>query len=257
MQNEFDVAFNANLLTNIPYVFFMRRFPNDLPDAEFKTYDMVRQDGQVNLGKRYKTKIVTFEVYIVAPNREQYEIALDTLKRRTRGVSKALVISQSGQNRQYISTLKAITHSHIEQGKATLIVAFECSYPFGMDTTSTPITIAGITVSPFIDTTPFAGSAPANPTITVNLNTFTGGGTRDVTIYNSRTGQGITVSREYSEGDQIKIFTRDKYVTLNGAVLDYDGVFPSFEPELDFVSYADTFTARDVDVDVSYLREFL
>ncbi len=258
MESEFDVTFAGNILNHIPYVYFTRRFPNDIPEMDFNVHDMVRQDGQINLGKRYKAKQIPFMVFIVAPNREQYELALDTLKKRTRGLNQSLVIGQGGANRQYTATLKTLTHTHIEQGKASLVCVFEASYPFGIDTVPTVFEVNGITESPFTDDTPLDGSAPAKPTITLLVNSFTGGGTRDMSIFNLRTGQGITMSRSGWEiGDSVQFFLKQKYVAINGAFHDYQGVFTEFEPDSDFISYSDTFTDRDVDMTVSYLREFL
>jgi len=258
MENDFSAVFDGNDLSTIPNFVLSRRYPNELPTITLLAYDMARQDGQAVTGKRFGAKGLILEGYIVATDRATYEITLDTLKTLTTAINASLVLAQSGQTRQYICSLNNIVHSHIEAGKAAVSLVFTAGYPFGIETTQSNYSETAVTTTGHILATMFGGSAPSKPLIRITLNSFTGSGERTMTFFNSLNGQSLTITKtDWAPGDIVMLDCKRKIARVNDVAVDYNGVFPVFRPNVDSPAYSDSFTARNVDINAQYYREFL
>jgi hypothetical protein len=147
--------------------------------------------------------------------------------------------------------------THVEGGLALAQLVFTAGYPYGIETNSTSFAETAITTSPHAMLTEFDGSAPARPFVTITLNTFSGTSNRTISLYNPTTGKVCTVTRsDWANGDVIIFDMKLKTVRRNGILQDFNGVFPEFEAG-DVIAYSDTFSARNVNISVSYFREFV
>lgn len=254
--SDFKVRFDNYDLNRIPYVEFVRRFPNEEVPSEIVSHNLVRQHGELVLRRRYIPKNVAVEGFIRAPSRTAYENSLDELKRRTAAIERPLVLVQSGDERTYIATKQNLIHEHFESGKAMVNIDFRCSDPFGKDDVRT-VHEENITVASKVLDIEFGGTARSEPSFKFTINSVSDGGNGTMKIGNSHTGQTISVNRDFSAGDEIDVNSWKKRVMVNGVESDYQGMFPEFQPEQQTAAYSDDFSSRDVDAKVVYVKEYL
>lgn len=257
MENDFTVLFNNFDLNSIPYVYFVRRYPNTEANISLTTFARTRRDGQVVTSARREPKNIALEGYIIAPSRVSYEEAMDTLKYRTSGIERPLIISQAGIARRYIATKQPnIIEEHIEAGKTRINISFLCSEPYGKDTFLTTDTFTA-TATPNGLAHTFLGTAEARPTFTITLDSLTGGTTKHVGIGNGSSGQQVQVTRTWTAGDVAIFNCETQMAYVNGAIVDYSGVFPVFEPQKENAYYYDSLTTRSATVELAYEKNYL
>ena len=253
---DFQVVFDNFDLNTIPYVEFVRRFPNSEAERDLVKHEILRRDGSVLTSARHKDKTIALEGFINAPNRIEYETALDTLKYRTSAIERPLLIEQAGSPRVYIATKENIIEEHIEGGRARVNINFLCTSPFGRKGAQTEATETLTTNSTGLAHI-FEGSALARPVFTITINSVTGGTAKYVGIANSSTGQQIQVTRNWQANDVVQFDTDSHKVYVNAAVSAYDGVFPSFTPDAAHAVYVDNLTTRNVTVKLVYTAQYL
>lgn len=254
--SDFTVLFDNFDLNSIPYVEFVRRFPNNEADKTLITHELIRRPGSVLTSVKKGSKSIPLEGFITAPSREAYEQAMDILKFRTEGIEKALIIGQAGSNRKYTATKENLIEEHISAGNTRINLAFRCSDPFGKSDILTVATQT-VTSAPAGLTHIFEGTAEVRPIFTVTINSLTGGTNKFVGIGNSSTGQQVQVQRTWTAGDIVQFNCDTKKVYVNGAISDYNGVFPVFYPAVASAYYTDNLTSRNSTVEVNYAKQYL
>jgi hypothetical protein len=101
------------------------------------------------------------------------------------------------------------------------------------------------------------GSYKTDPTITLTINTITGGTDKTITLANAESLRSVAVRRNWIAGDVLEIDTLKGTVLVNGGAQDFTGQLLSFEPGVAGLTYLDDFTARDVTITASYTRRWL
>lgn len=256
--NEFSLTLAGFDLTTIPYVEFSRRFPHELASREVKTARTARGHGQKLLSAFYASKVIQVEGYVEAPDRATMELARDQLLLKLQPIESNLDIIQGTQLRTYTVTMQNFIWSHIEGGFATFNVEFLASDPFGRDTQATFLTFeAPKTVATFDYPITIGGSFGAELEIAVALASGTGLTNKVMRISNPLTGEEISITRTFAANDSVAISVPNKTVTVNGSVVDYNGVFPVWQPGDQILRYTDTFTTRSVSLSGSYYKRYL
>ena len=256
MQNDFTVFFDNYDLNTIPNVYFVKRNPNEEAPIQTTTHDMVRRDGRLLTSIKHDSKIIDFDGYIIAPSRTAFEQALDTLKLKTSGIEKTLIVSQAGYSRKYTATKQNIVLEHIEAGKARISLAFQANYPFGRASDLTTVNYTA-TSSPYGLSHTFLGTAVARPTITITVDSMTGGTTKYIGVGNSSTGQQVQVTRTWTNGDIVQFNLDYQAVYVNSAISDYSGVFPEYYPDTSTAYVYDNLTTRSLSVEMTYAAQYL
>lgn len=257
--NEFALIFSGFDLTSIPNVEFSRRFPHELAKREVKTGRLARGHGQKLLSSFYSNKVLVVEGYVEAPDRSVMELARDTLLFRLQPIESNLDLVQSGFLRTYTVTMQNFIWSHLEGGIATFSIEFLASDPFGRDTQQTSLAFTNPqTTSPFDFPLVIGGSFAAELIISVALASGSGlSPNKTVSISNPATGEQISVTRTWAANDSLTVHVPNKQVTVNNSVIDYNGVFPIFQPGSQILRYSDTFTTRSVSLSGSYYKRYL
>ena len=94
--------------------------------------------------------------------------------------------------------------------------------------------------------------------ITLTLTSVTGGTpSKSVIISNDSTLRGITVTRDWANGDVLEIDCLNKTLYVNDTVVAYSGQFPKWTPGGSGISYLDDFTTRSATLSAVYTRRFL
>lgn len=256
MDPDFSIYFDNFDISTVPYYLPTRRYPNVAPDREAQLYPLVRTDGNIITGTRWSQKVIAVEGFIVAPNRVAYEQSLDILKSKLTRSNRPLVMLQAGAERVYMATLDLLQEEHIEQGKGRITLSFKCADPFGYDVS--PITFTNtLENATHAFEHNFQGVVSVIPLITITLTDITDGTNKFVKVGNELTGQSITVTRNWTDGDVLVVDGRSKSVTVNSNPQEYSGIFPEYEIGSKEISYEDDFTDRDGTLKVEYVRRYL
>ncbi len=140
----------------------------------------------------------------------------------------------------------------------TFSILFRASDPIGRDNTATALVLTNPkTTNPADESITFGGSYLAEPYLSVVLNSGTGLTAKTMTITNTATGASISVTRTWVATDELIIDVANKQVYVNSVLVDYNGIFPTWEPGVGLLRYSDNFTTRSVTITGSYTKRYL
>lgn len=252
-----QVFFGGNDLSAIVGASLIDHDFNRLPSREIRTYKLARANKSVTTSAEYASKEVTVGFHLRGCDRGEAEAVLNDLKSYLRPVSKPLIVSQGGLDVIYNgSTLNEVNMSWFSN-KIILSLVFNVADPIGYeDATSTLLseTVTNSTASISVDVD---GSFDIEPRIILDYAGITGGSAQQISVKNEETGQGITLTGDFTTGDTIEIDSAEQTVIMNGANLDFSGNFPVWPPNNGAFGYVDTFTTRTVDIIVTYEKRIL
>lgn len=211
----------------------------------------------------YPSKTIPVTGRLVADNFADLDALIDTFKSYLVGIEQNLDIGYNGTTRRYIAT--ATSGAQIVRpnnlANATFTVNFDCTYPFGRDTsTTTAWSATSQTSSSYTENHTFLGTAPAQvPVATITVNTVTDATGGYIIFGNNGAGQQITVTRTWSNGDVLVIDPTNPTtpVTVNGTAVDFSGAFPIFGFGPQTLTYLDNLSARNFDISVVYYPYYL
>lgn len=258
MLSDTSVFFAGNDLEAIVGAALVDHNFNDLPKREINIYKLARANKSVVTSAEYSSKEVTVRFHLKGCDRGDTEAVLQTLKSYLRPINQALIVSQGGLDVTYNSaTMNEINYEWFSN-KILLTIVFIVADPIGFeDVDSTFVSTTNITVAAQSITINNAGSFDAEPVVNLIVNTVTGGTSQSLSIKNETTGQGLTITRTWANGDTVEIDSDNKTVTINGTNTDFSGLFPTFPPGNGSLGYTDTFTTRSVDISATYKKHIL
>lgn len=181
----------------------------------------------------------------------------DTLRGYLVGTDGQLDIEQAGATRRYVATPNYV---EIDRPGGLLFglfsVDFECSIPFGRDTSSTSLATATAYTSATKTTAVTIGGTAEyqHLVLEVTINSGTGLSGETITLGNGLNGQEISVTRTWSALDVLLVDSYNNVVTVNGDEVAFTGALPIFNTGSGSVTYADTFTTRNIDIDISQYK---
>ena len=243
---EYSVQFNGNELSTVPGVWLYNYNATDLPQRDIKIHKLARRSLSIITSSEYTSKNIPVLMRVCSGGRQETEATLTAIKGLLQPQNGELVVRQSGEDYRYTATMNEFNIEWVGTS-AYVVIVFIASTPiaesvdadllFSFNVT-TPSDSAGFTVN---------GSYLAEPIITLVVNSVTGG-TGSMSIFNASTNQGITLTETFTNGAQIEINSTEYTVTLNGANIDFQGLFPTFPPGAQRVGYTDTFSTRNIDI---------
>lgn len=252
---ENSVIFNLVDISEIAGTILYDHDFNQYPDRDVKEYKLARRSKSIITSAEYIDKKATVWLHIKNCDRFDAEAILVTLKSYIQQKNKELIINQANEVISYIATLKSIDHSWVGNNiKITL--NFICADPLGKNTVQTNFINIEITESNILIPVNIEGSARAEPYFTINITTVTGGSNQTISIYNAVLNQGISVSGDWTNGDVLEIDCENERVIVNGAYVDFSGIFPFFNLGNQSVQYIDTFSTRDVNLIGTYYKRY-
>lgn len=221
---------------------------------------LARQDGKKLVKSDYDERVIAITAILRGTNRATYEVNRDKLFQYLDVQEATLRVPQSGGNRDYTCTVDEIDYvDNPVGGFSKVMIKFVASNPpFGRDTSNTTATNSRFTGAAKTDTfVAIGGSVAALPVITLTLNSGTGLTSTYMEITNPASGKTLRVTRTWTAADVLVIDTENKTVKVNGTDVDYTGVFPSWAPTDTQLQYADTFTTRNVTMNMVYKKRWL
>jgi hypothetical protein len=208
----------------------------------------------------YPSKTIVVSGRLDADSITGLDALIDTFKSYFTGKDKNLDIGYNGSTRRYICTPES---PQIDRpgglAWANFSVTFDCTYPFGRDTsTSSLLSASSRTGAIYNDTITVSGTAPFQyPLITITYTSITGGSNVSVVVGNNANGQTLTITRTWATNDVLVIDVLNKTATVNSSLVDFTGAFPEFPPGTQSMSYSDGFTARSFDISITYYPMWL
>lgn len=252
LDNMYQVVFNENRLDNIPGVDLYNHDATRLPDRDIKIYKLARRSKSIITSAEYTQKSIPAWMDVCSGGRSDTEETLTFIKSLLQAQNGTLRILQAGLEVEYTATMNEF-NVEWEAGHAYVEIVFIASDPIGISTsTDTLFSLTGVTTSSTTATFVVDGTFNAEPIITVVVNTVTGGTGQSISLINSRTNQGITITADFANGDILQVDTEEYEVLHNGVSIDFEGLFPIFPAGSQQLAYSDTFTTRNVDITGTY-----
>lgn len=231
----------------------------DGPARQLQTAGLAMQDGEVIIESLYRAKVILAEGYMLAASGEALETLIDTFKTNLNKKQRGLVISNGGENRVYTSTPSRISIGRPPGGASMASFAVEFYVPSGVGEAEESTTLATDTITTATDSVPVnvLGSYRANPLITLTYNSLTGGTSKTVSVTNSATQLGVSITRTWVAGDVLEIDTLNKTVRVDGVDVEFDGQLPYWVPGNAAIDYNDDMTTRNVDLIATYTKRYI
>jgi predicted phage tail component-like protein len=249
---KYNVWFGGNNLNSIIGVEIFNHNFNDLPTRDIKITKIARRDKSIITSSEYSSKQITVDLDISTGSRADTEGVIKTLKGVLQPQNAILLVTQDGDNTEYVATMNEFNIEWIGV-KAVIRIVFIASDPVGRSVITQTLLDDDITTATKDLSVMVAGSAMAYPTFVATIDAVTGGTTnKSITIKNGLTNQGITVTRDWVSGDILSVNSDDLIVKVNNLIVDFTGIFPSFPVGSQQASYVDDFTTRDVHLVATY-----
>lgn len=219
------------------------------------------EDGLVQVMSRYSGKPVVIEGrFDPRATVDDLETAIDEFMLAMSGDERILDIEHGGSTRRFIATAQN-TGIIRERGAATIAgfsVEFVAPDGYGSDTASQTLLSATQTTATTDHAITVGGSYKAQPDIMVTINSLTGGDPqKSISLTNTNTTEGITVTRNWAAGDVLLLNAADRSVYVNNTQIFARGAFPSWPAGTQYITYSDDFSARNVSILATYTRRWL
>ena len=256
---NYSASFDNVELTTVTGLTVLKTNPYQPAKRKVNNITLARTNkAKVNSGF-YDQRDLKVRVGITRQTRDLLEASIDTLMGLLQGLEKDLVLRQAGASRKYTATFQDAVID-VEGGSyIEMDLIFVTSDHFGYDTSTTLLLqVLNYTSGNKTDQITVGGSAGWQvPTITYTLNSFTGTGTRNVVIGNGAIGQAVTVSRSWTAGDVLTISAADQSVKVNGVDVAFTGAIPEWQPGIGYLTYSDTFSARNMSLRATYIKRYV
>jgi len=254
MNDDFSVSFAGNDINAISGAEIYNHNFNNLPSRDIKINKLARQDLSIITSSEYSAKNITVNVKVNGgTERSATEDVIRVLKSRVQAQNSSLVVSQSGIKVEYTATMNEFEINWISNATALVTINFIASDPIGRGMTIENLAIltgqtSGLSAIPIT----VGGSSAAKTSITIVVQSVTGGTGAFIQLLNGATNQGIKITRNWSNGDTLIVDSANMQVTVNGVLTDFSGIFPMFNTGAQQIKYNDSFTTRTYDMSVTY-----
>lgn len=229
------------------------------PKRDVSDFPLAHSNKSVTTSAFYKGKPVNVRGVIRLSGREALDDALSTLRKILEPINQTLQLPISGNQRRYLrTTVNNIAISNVNGGYAEVDIEFTTSDPYNYGIITTEVlNVINLTSGNKSYPVTFEGTANQAPVITYTLDSFTNGSNRTVTFSDPQ-GNSISVQRTWVANEVLVIDCANRTVQVDGTDVDFTGNFPEWLPGLpDFINYTDDFTARQVDINVTYTKRYL
>lgn len=227
------------------------------PERTLSTGTIAGRDGFSLLEDKFAKKIIVVTGTIIANDRAQLNDLLNTFKGAVIVSNKAELGIHDEISLYWDAVIQKleIPREYYNDSHVDFSIEFLAD-PFSVDGIRQVITESAITTSPFTGGYTITGTAEPFPDFKITVNSATSLTLIKFSILT--TGDEISISDTYSASDVIIISTNTKTVFINGVEAAYEGVFPTVIPGVtNYVRITTTATARNLDLEISYLPKYL
>lgn len=213
----------------------------------------------------YTNKTITLTGVITRNTRALMEAALDSLWPLLAGIEQDLIIVESGAQRRYTATWSDFIKQESAGGYLKFSLVFTASDAYGYDPTYTQlINQSGLVAQPqtFVMGDVQGSAEWQAPIFVLFFSVLTGGSGGTLTLGNPANGQTISITRNFVAGDYVEIDSQNRTVKVNGALVDFTGALPEWNPRpiaatgQSKVTVTDTFTTRTYSLNGKYYKRY-
>jgi hypothetical protein len=228
------VTINEYELSETNGITFTRVLHDSTPSREMNSAFFARADRGVLLTSNWRVKRIVIEGIVKGDTQAEMETNLDNLKKN---ISKKNMIMEiddySGDIRKYYCDLAsiAVERNHYHILFAPLTITLDCIDPAGYDLTQTETNWSTTHTFVWEDCWTFRGSMPPDPIWEFDI--VDAHLLNCITLKNLNTEEWIKVCADYTAGDEILVDHRSLTVLVSGAEHDYDGVFPTWDSNVE------------------------
>lgn len=230
------------------------------PVTEVKVVELARADGNVQLLDRLKGRVINVKGNIKADTSLELRESMDNLAAYLLKSGK-LRFTEDYNYREWDAKLANMTIRREPQqiNTASYSLQFISEKPYAVSGyTDELVNLSNVTTSSLSEALTVYGSYPAYTAITITLNSITPTDS-DVSLYieNPSTGQMLTITDTFANGDTITIDIERRLAFLNSTLISPEGDFPVWFNGAGTFSYSDNATTRDIDILVTNVRRYL
>lgn len=244
---SYSVKFNSNELSEIPGVWLYNYDATTLPTRDTKIHKIARRSLSIITSAEYSDKSIPVFMRVCSGDRQDTEATLTQIKGMLQPPNGVLEVEQSGGQYQYTATMNEF-NIEWDSSYAYVTIVFIASTPVA--TSATQSTLFNFSTTSQSDGASFivTGSYISEPVISLTYSAVTGGTGASISVFNASTNQGITITADITPSTIITIDSANYVVMVNGASVDFEGMFPVFPPGSQRIGYSDTLTARNVSI---------
>lgn len=222
------IVFNGYSLQNTDIVTQFLVHDN-MPDRDFDTGAIPRADGEFILGDFWRKKEVEVNGFIRKTTSSELEAEIDAMKKALAVPEANLDVTVDGIVRRYVATLinGASLFSERKNFHITFIpfsARFSCSAPFAVLTTYDSTVRYDQTSLALNEQIDNAGTVRSKSVLILDFSAASS--ITAINYRNNTRGEEIELTKNINAGDYIVFDGENLEVTVNGAVQDYDGIFP-------------------------------
>ncbi len=229
------------------------------PKRNVTSSGLANADRSVTTSAFYEGKPVNIKLVIARNTRDDLDASVGELRRILEPINAVLQIPIEGVPRKYNEcTVSNIAMRDTAGGYVSVDIEFFSADPFSYATSSTVLLSAlnqtsGNRSYPVV----FGGTAKQVPVITYTVDSLTTAENRTVSFINPVSGATISIQRTWAALEVLVINCFTRVVTVDGVNADFTGNFQEWAVGGGFVNYTDDFTARQVDIEISYTKRYL
>lgn len=254
-----EVKFGAYNLLSVPGLRITGIDTHREANNEITSFDLAFADKSVTTSSFQHNKPLNVRAVIARRNRDELDASIGLLKKILRPKNQTLRVPVEGSPRDFYEVTKQnIAFEDTNGGYTAVDIEFRCDDPYSHDITSTTLlNVSNLTSGNKSYPVTIEGTAPQLPLITYTLDSFTIGSNRTVTFTEPESGMFISVQRTWVAAEVLTINCLTQEVQVDGEDVEFTGNFPEWEAGDGFINYTDDFTARQVDILVTYLKRYL
>lgn len=258
-QNNSPILFNGVDILTVEGLQRTSISPHRFQNRNVTNTALANYDGSSTSSAWYSNRILNIGVIIAVSGRELMDASIAHLRKILQPLNMTVIIPIEDEVRELKEvTLSNFTVGNIKGGYCEIDIELTCADPFSYDLLTTELLNAlnltsGDRTYPII----LEGTANLLPIITITIDNLTLAGSGTITLSNANTGQTISLSEEFTAGMVVVVDCLNKTVEIDNVPHDFDGNFLAFSSSDTYFRYRDDFTARQVDVNITYTKRYL
>lgn len=247
------VTFNGILLSSVSNFTVLDTDPFRPPARSLVSNQLANFNASAVTSALYKERKVHVIGALQRDGKSGLEQGIRDLQALLQGRNKLLVFNQAGTQTEYTATMSNLAVTERAGGYGEIDIEFICSDPYGYNVTSTTVaTVTAHTTNTKIMPYTWSGNVAQLPVITITINSVSlPSSTGTITINNSNAGQTMSIDAIFAAAGSLVINCKTKSVTYNSAAVDFTGPIPEWTGSEE-IKYSDNFTARNIDISVTY-----
>lgn len=246
------IAYNNIILSAAPYN--VTGYDGySMPTRTIQSLELTRQDGAIEVSQRMGSRTITVDGQIKTETKAELIAAIDTLKSNLYRPKGSLVVTDEDEvTRTWQCTPQnvAIVRTRGDATQANYSIQFYSPKPYS-SSYEAELLSTNVTTQPINIPIQIAGTYPAQPIITLTINSITAG-EQTINVGNQSEDRSISITGTFEADDQIVIDTQTRDVFVNTIRSDYSGTFPRWAVGGGSLYYTDTAAARDIDIVMTY-----